>query len=136
MNFIYTPSPTFTPSAALTTHTASVSLSLMNDDLLYIKFLNLLLFNGNCNKYLMWKWKIFNKLLAENQKYVKIGIQTDYLWQHYINSCLNNNTAIKVLPWLNLNPNASIKEFWVFINSQFKDNQLTEWALSKLSSLR
>ena len=29
-----------------------------------------------------------------------------------------------------------MKEFWVFMNSQFKDNQLAEQALSKLSSLR
>lgn len=41
-----------------------------------------------------------------------------------------------MLPWLNLNSSASIKEFWDFINSQFKDNQFAEQALSKLSSLR
>ena len=29
-----------------------------------------------------------------------------------------------------------MKEFWVFINSQFKDNQLAEQVLSKLSSLK
>ena len=136
MNFVCTPSPTPTPSAAPTTHTAPVSSSLMNDDLLYIKFPDLLLFNNDCNKYLVWKWKILNKLLAEDWKYVKMGIQTDYFQQHYINNCLNNSTAIKVLPWLNLNSNVSMKEFWAFMNSQFKDNQLAEQAFSKLSSLR
>ena len=29
-----------------------------------------------------------------------------------------------------------MKEFWAFMNSQFKDNQLAEQALSKLNSLR
>ena len=29
-----------------------------------------------------------------------------------------------------------MEEFWVFMNSQFKDNQLAEQALSKLSFLR
>ena len=29
-----------------------------------------------------------------------------------------------------------MEEFWAFINSQFKNNQFTEQALSKLSSLR
>ena len=29
-----------------------------------------------------------------------------------------------------------MKKFWIFINSQFKDNQFAEQALSKLSSLR
>ena len=52
----------------------------MNNDLLYIKFPDLLLFNGDCNEYLIWKWKIFDKLLAEDWKYVKMGIQVDYLW--------------------------------------------------------
>ena len=108
----------------------------MNDDLSYIKFPDLLLFNSDCNEYLVWKQKIFDKLLTEDQKYVKMGIQADYFQQHYINSCLNNSTAVKMLPWLNLNPNASMKEFWAFINLQFKDNQLAEQALSKLSSLR
>ena len=65
-----------------------------------------------------------------------MGIQADYLWQHYINSHLNNSTAAKVLPWLDLNPNASMKEFWAFINSQFKNNQLAKQAFSKLSSLK
>ena len=96
----------------------------------------LTLFNSNHNKYLAWKWKTLDKLLTENQKYVKMRIQTDYLQQHYINSHLDNNTATKVLPWLNLNPNISMEEFWAFMNSQFKDNQLAEQALSKLSSLK
>ena len=122
MNFVYTSLPTSTPSAALITHTTPVSLLSMNNDLSYIKFLNPSLFNGNHNKYLAWKQKTLNKLLTKNQKYVKMEIQTDYLQQHYINSYLNNNTAAKVLPWLNLNPNTSMKEFWVFINLQFKDN--------------
>ena len=55
MNFVCTFSSTSTPSAALITHNAPVSLSLMNNDLSYIKFPNLLLFNGNHNEYLMWK---------------------------------------------------------------------------------
>ena len=29
-----------------------------------------------------------------------------------------------------------MEEFWAFMDSQFKDNQLTEQALSKLSFLR
>ena len=29
-----------------------------------------------------------------------------------------------------------MKEFWVFMNSQFKDNQLAEQAFNKLSSLK
>ena len=29
-----------------------------------------------------------------------------------------------------------MEEFWVFMDSQFKDNQFAKWALSKLSSLR
>ena len=74
MNFVYTSSSTPTPSAAFITHTALIPSSLMNDDLSYIKFLNLSLFNGDCNKYLVWKWKTFNKLLTENWKYVKMGI--------------------------------------------------------------
>ena len=132
MNFTHTFSPTPTPSpAATTTQTASV-----NDDSLYIKFPDPPLFNGDCNEYLVWKWKTFDKLLAENWKYVKMGIQADYLWQHYINSHLDNSTAVKVLPWLDLNLNVSMEEFWAFMNSQFKDNQLAEQALSKLSSLR
>ena len=98
MNFAHTPSSTPTPSAALTTHTASVSSPSMNNDSLYIKFPDPLLFNGNCNKYLAWKWKILDKLLAEDQKYVKMGIQADYLQQHYINSHLNNSTVVKVFP--------------------------------------
>ena len=136
MNFAHTPSSTPTPSATLITHTASVPSSSMNNDLSYIKFLNPSLFNGDCNKYLVWKWKTLNKLLTEDQKYVKMKIQINYLWQHYINSHLNNNTAVKVLSWLNLNSNVNMKEFWAFINSQFKNNQLTEQALSKLSSLK
>ena len=63
-------------------------------------------------------------------------IQADYFQQHYINSQLNNSTVIKVLFWLNLNLSASMEKFWAFIDSQFKDNQLAEQALSKLSSLR
>ena len=111
MNFAHIPSPILTPSTALTTHTASVSSPPINDDSSYIKFLDPLLFNDDCNEYLVWKWKTLDKLLAENWKYVKMGIQVDYLWQHYINNHLNNNTAAKVLPWLNLNPNASMEEF-------------------------
>ena len=136
MNFAHTSSPTPTSPAAPTTHTAPVSSPPMNNNSSYIKFLNLLLFNSNHNKYLVWKWKTLNKLLAENQKYVKMGIQADYLQQHYINSHLNNSTAAKVFLWLDLNSNASMEEFWAFMNSQFKNNQLAEWALSKLSSLR
>ena len=136
INFAHTPSPTPTPPAAPTTHTAPVPPPPINDDLSYIKFPDPPLFNGNHNKYLAWKQKILDKLLAEDQKYVKMEIQTDYLQQHYINSHLNNSTAAKVLPWLDLNPNASMKEFWAFMNSQFKDNQLTKQTLSKLSSLR
>ena len=136
MNFACTSSPTLTPSTVSITHTAPVPSPLINNNLSYIKFLNLLLFNGNYNEYLVWKWKILDKLLAEDQKYVKMGIQADYLWQHYINNCLDNSTAVKVLFWLNLNSNASMEEFWAFMNLQFKDNQLVEWALSKLSSLK
>ena len=126
INFAYTPSPTLTPPAAPTTHTAPVPSPPMNNNSSYIKFPDLSLFNSNCNEYLIWKQKTLDKLLAKNQKYVKMKIQADYLQQHYINSCLNNNTAVKVLPWLNLNSNASMKEFWAFMNSQFKDNQLAE----------
>ena len=126
INFVCTLSSTPTSSAVLITYTASVSLSLINDDSLYIKFLNSSLFNNNHNKYLIWKQKIFDKLLAENQKYVKMRIQADYFQQHYINSHLNNSTTVKALLWLNLNSNTSIEEFWIFINSQFKDNQLIE----------
>ena len=136
MNFVCTSSSTPTPSAALITHITLVSLPSMNDDLSYIKFPDLLLFNNEHNKYLVWKWKIFDKLLTENWKYVKMKIQANYLWQYYINSHLNNSIAVKVLPWLNLNLNISMKEFWIFINSQFKDNQLTEWVFNKLSSLK
>ena len=53
MNFVHTSSSTPTPSAALITHNAPVSSLSINDDSLYIKFLNLLLFNSNCNEYLM-----------------------------------------------------------------------------------
>ena len=52
MNFVHTSSPTFTPSAALITHITPVSSSSMNNDLSYIKFPDLSLFNSNCNKYL------------------------------------------------------------------------------------
>ena len=132
MNFTYTSSPILTPLlTAIITQTASA-----NDDFLYIKFPDLPLFNDDCNEYLVWKWKTFDKLLTEDQKYIKMGIQADYLWQHYINSCLNNSTAVKMLPWLNLNSNASMEEFWAFMDSQFKDNQLAEQALSKLSFLK
>ena len=79
MNFAHTFSFTLTPSAALITHTASVSSPSMNDDSSYIKFPDLLLFNGNCNEYLVWKQKTLDKLLAEDWKYVKMGIQADYL---------------------------------------------------------
>ena len=79
MNFAHTSSPTPTPPAALTTHTAPVPPPPMNDDLSYIKFPDLSLFNGNHNKYLVWKWKTLDKLLAEDWKYVKMGIQADYL---------------------------------------------------------
>ena len=135
MNFACTPSFTPTPSSVTPT-TQTTSASPANDNFLYIKFPDLSLFNGDHNKYLMWKQKTLNKLLAENQKYTKMGTQADYFWQHYVNNWLDNSTAAKMLPWLNLNSSASIEEFWVFINSQFKDNQFTEWALSKLSSLR
>ena len=135
MNFAYTPSPTPTPSsAALTTQAASTSPA--NDDFLYIKFPDLPLFNNNHNEYLMWKQKTFDKLLTEDQKYAKMGTQADYLQQHYVNSWLNNSTAAKVLPWLDLNPSASMEEFWIFMNLQFKNNQLAEQALSKLNSLK
>ena len=136
MNFVCTFSFTSTFLAVFITHNTSISLSLINDNLLYIKFLDLLLFNSDYNKYLMWKWKIFDKLLVEDQKYVKIEIQADYFWQHYINNHLNNNIAVKVFLWLNLNSNASMEEFWVFINLQFKNNQLTEQIFNKLSSLK
>ena len=53
MNFAHTFSLTFTPSAVLITHIASVSSLLMNDDLLYIKFPDPLLFNSDYNKYLI-----------------------------------------------------------------------------------
>ena len=136
MNFVYTFSPTLTPSAVFITHNTSVLSSLMNDDLSYIKFPDSSLFNSNHNEYLIWKQKIFDKLLAENWKYIKMGIQVNYFQQHYINSHLNNNTAVKMFLWLDLNLNTSMKEFWVFMNSQFKDNQLTKQVLSKLSSLK
>ena len=97
MNFAHIFSSISTPSAVLTTHTASVLSSSMNNDLSYIKFPDPLLFNSNCNEYLVWKWKTLDKLLAEDWKYVKMGIQADYLWQHYINSHLNNNITVKVL---------------------------------------
>ena len=74
MNFAYTSSPTLTPLTAFITHITSVSSSLMNDDSLYIKFPDPLLFNDNCNEYLMWKQKTLNKLLAEDWKYVKMEI--------------------------------------------------------------
>ena len=47
-------------------------MSLMNNNSLYIKFPNPPLFNGDHNKYLTWKQKILNKLLAEDQKYAKM----------------------------------------------------------------
>ena len=73
MNFAHTFSSTPTPpAAALIIQTALTSLT--NDDFLYIKFPDPSLFNGDCNKYLVWKQKIFDKLLAKNQKYVKMGI--------------------------------------------------------------
>ena len=97
MNFVYTSLPTSTPSLAVpTTQTAPVSS--VNDKSLYIKFPDPPLFNDDCNEYLAWKWKTFDKLLAEDWKYAKMGTQADYLWQHYVNSQLNNSTAAKVLP--------------------------------------
>ena len=70
INFICTFSFTLTPSlTAITTQITSV-----NNDFLYIKFPNSLLFNDDCNEYLMWKWKIFDKFLIEDWKYVKIKI--------------------------------------------------------------
>ena len=116
INFAYTPSPTPTPPSAIST-TQAAPASLMNDNSLYIKFPDPPLFNGNHNKYLVWKQKTLDKLLAEDWKYVKMRTQADYLQQHYVNSWLNNSTAAKVLPWLDLNPSASMEEFWAFIDS-------------------
>ena len=136
MNFVCISSFTLTPSAVFITHITLVSLLSINNDWSYIKFPDPPLFNDDHNEYLVWKQKTLDKLLAEDWKYVKMGIQADYFWQHYINSCLDNNTAAKVLPWLDLNLNASMKKFWIFMDLQFKDNQLAEWTFSKLSSLR
>ena len=66
MNFVCTFSFTPTPSAVLITHNALVLSPLINNDLLYIKFPDLLLFNDDCNEYLMWKQKTLDKLLIED----------------------------------------------------------------------
>ena len=66
MNFVYTFSFTLTSSVTFTTHNTSVPSSLMNDEVLYIKFPDLSLFNNDYNEYLVWKQKTFDKLLVED----------------------------------------------------------------------
>jgi hypothetical protein len=89
-------------------------------------------FDGTRSQYLPWKYQVEAKLRSEPSRFHNSHLAIDYVF-----SRTTGNARARIFPWVSVHAASStLDQFFLHLDSAFKDAHMAETARNKLQSMR